>query len=60
MLHVLTDPAVVSVEIASPGWTVQSLLRHVASATPRHHALIDTGALITGLSNKVSVPLMTP
>ena len=52
MLHVLTDPDVVSVEIARVGWTVSSLLRHVASAEPRLHALIDTGALITGLSNR--------
>ena len=48
----LTDPDVVSVEIARVGWTVSSLLRHVASAEPRLHALIDTGALITGLGNK--------
>ena len=37
---------------ARPGWTVKSLLRHVARAEPRLSALIDTGALITGLSNK--------
>ena len=52
MLHVLTDPDVVGIEIARAGWTVKSLLRHVASAEPRVNALIDTGALITGLSNK--------
>lgn len=52
MLHVLTDPDVVSVQIARSGWTVKSLLRHVAHAEPRLNALIDTGALITGMSNK--------
>ena len=52
MLHVLTDPEVVDVQIARAGWTVKSLLRHVAYAEPRLNALIDTGALITGMSNK--------
>ena len=33
------------------GWTVQSLLDSIAYADPPFHALIDTGALITGLSN---------
>ena len=52
MLSVLTDPEVVSVQFEAADWTVQSLLRGVARASPRFNALIDTGALITGLSNK--------
>ena len=52
MLHVLTDPSVMSTQALEGGWTVTSLLRHVATATPSHSALIDTGALITGLSNR--------
>lgn len=33
-------------------WSVHSLLDTIAmSTTPRYHALIDTGALITGMSN---------
>ena len=52
MLHVLSQPDVVSVAFAEAGWDVLSLLRFVATATPRFNALIDTGALITGLSNK--------
>ena len=52
MLTVLTDARVVGVQLMQAGWSVRSLLRHVATATPRFHALIDTGALITGLSNK--------
>ena len=52
MLSVLTDARVVNATLAPPGWSVRSLLRHVATATPRFHALIDTGALITGLSNR--------
>ena len=52
MLHVLTDASVVTTSAVEPGWTVQSLLRQIANASPRVNALIDTGALITGLSNK--------
>lgn len=52
MLSVLTDPNVLSAQFAPSGWTVRSLLRDVATAEPRFNALIDTGALITGLSNK--------
>jgi len=52
MLHVLTDSKVMRTRAVEPGWTVESLLRQVATASPRLNALIDTGALITGLSNK--------
>ena len=52
MLSVLTDPRVVSAQLAPQSWSVRSLLRHVATAKPKFHALIDTGALITGLSNR--------
>ena len=52
MLHVLTDPIVMSVEFQPPGWSVSTLLDCIANAEPRYNALIDTGALITGLSNK--------
>ena len=51
MLHVLTNPAHVGARFMEGGWSVDSLLRHVATASPRYHALIDTGALITGLGN---------
>ena len=52
MISVLTDPRTVSVQRTDARWTVKSLLRRVATAEPRLNALIDTGALITGLSNK--------
>ena len=52
MLHVLTNPSVVSVHFAPAGWTVESLLEIVANSEPRFNALIDTGALVTGLSNE--------
>ena len=35
-----------------PHWTVESLLKWVATAQPRLDALIDVGALVTGLSNE--------
>jgi hypothetical protein len=37
---------------SKPDWSAQSLLQDVASATPPAHALIDTGALITGMDNE--------
>eukprot|EP01050_Picozoa_sp_SAG11_P001055 SAG11_NODE_43_length_20795_cov_11.860456_3_plen_1106_part_00 len=52
MLHVLTSTEVVhafSVEV-SP-WSVKTLLDAVARAEPPFNALIDTGALITGMTN---------
>ena len=52
MIQVLTSPDVMRCEFASPGWTVETLLQYIAEAEPRFHALIDTGALITGLSNE--------
>lgn len=52
MLKVMTDPLVVSKQMLPTEWSVQSLLQAVASMSPLAHALIDTGALITGLNNK--------
>ena len=52
MMHVLSDADVVSTQHVPPGWTVASLLRCVATAEPRMHALIDTGALISGFTNQ--------
>ena len=52
MMHVLTNTDVMTTRSIEAGWTVKSLLEHIATAEPRFHALIDTGALITGLSNK--------
>eukprot|EP01087_Luapelamoeba_hula_P004848 TRINITY_DN1482_c0_g1_i1.p1 TRINITY_DN1482_c0_g1~~TRINITY_DN1482_c0_g1_i1.p1 ORF type:complete len:4317 (-),score=602.49 TRINITY_DN1482_c0_g1_i1:51-13001(-) len=51
ILNYLTDPAIVSQEIIEEGWTVKSLLNEIARANPPYHALIDTGALITGMTN---------
>ena len=54
ILRLLTNPDVVSFEILSSPWNVESLLKRVANsnAEPRLNALIDTGALITGMKNE--------
>ena len=51
MFAVLTDPNVVTVTAAPTDWGVDSLLTKVASDESHFSALIDSGALITGLSN---------
>ena len=51
IVDVLTSSEVTTASIKS-NWTARSLLRDVASAVPPVHALIDTGALITGLDNE--------
>jgi hypothetical protein len=42
-----------SYEVIPPGWEVESVLTNIAQQPfdQRYSALIDTGALITGLSN---------
>ncbi|CAJ1371061.1 unnamed protein product, partial [Effrenium voratum] len=50
IVHTLTNPQVVSFEVFGADWTVTGLLDRIAVGG--FHALIDTGALITGLSNK--------
>ncbi len=50
--HVLTSPSVVGITLIEPNWSVKSLLDSIANSTePVFHALIDTGALITGMTN---------
>ena len=52
--HVLTSPDVVSLRLIAMGWSVTGLLDIIASPgeeDPVYHALIDTGALVTGMSN---------
>ena len=51
VLATLTDVDVVSARDLGGDWDVRSLLRSVATADPPVHALIDVGALVTGLSN---------
>jgi hypothetical protein len=51
MVHTLTDPAVTSTMDAELGWTVHGLLDQIIASEPHFNALIDTGALITGMTN---------
>jgi hypothetical protein len=53
MLTTILDPGVATHELLPDSWSVQTVLERIAaSASPRYHALIDTGALITGYSNQ--------
>lgn len=52
MIHYLTDPAVASHRLLDTDWSVTGLLAEVAkSSDPPFHALIDGGALVTGMTN---------
>lgn len=52
MVHYLTDPAVASHRLLDTEWSVTRLLSEVARSTdPPFHALIDGGALVTGMTN---------
>jgi hypothetical protein len=52
MISYLTDPRICSHEVMGLEWSVKSLLTNIAaSSAPPFHALIDTGALITGMTN---------
>lgn len=65
MMSVMTDPKVCSFEVVKEGWSPTYLLDMISHAKPppggsRFHALIDTGALITGLTNlQVAQRLLT-
>ncbi|CAK9023700.1 unnamed protein product [Durusdinium trenchii] len=54
VVSTLTSPSIVSFKTLSSDWTVEALLDAVAEAACRGEcqALIDTGALVTGLTNK--------
>lgn len=51
MLTYLTSPELMSVRLLDSEWSATGVLDIVAQADPPFHALIDTGALITGMSN---------
>ena len=52
MVSIMTDKAVCSVEHLQPLWSAHSILDRIARDPAEKKALIDTGALITGLSNE--------
>jgi hypothetical protein len=51
IMSVLTNPNVVTYSLPKD-WSVHQMLLDIARKQPPAHALIDTGALITGMSNK--------
>lgn len=51
MISFMTSPDIVAVTAIGDGWTPETILDEIATAQPPYHALIDAGALITGLSN---------
>ncbi|CAJ1419897.1 unnamed protein product [Effrenium voratum] len=54
MVSTMTDTQVVTFEAVQPGWNVELLLDSIIEAAHQNrcNALIDTGALITGLTNQ--------
>ena len=52
MVRWLSSEALVDHTIVGSDWTVQGLLKWVATHEPPFHALIDRGALVTGMNNK--------
>ena len=55
--RVLSDPNIVSAK-QFDDWSVKQLLLQIATASPPIHALIDTGAVITGLESLEVAALM--
>lgn len=51
MLHLLTSTEIVHATLLQNEWSVRNLLERVATWSPGLHALIDTGALVTGYTN---------
>jgi len=51
ILNYLTDESIVSSRMLDSEWSVTKLLDQVAKSDPPFHVLIDTGALVTGMSN---------
>jgi hypothetical protein len=61
ILVTILDPNNSSYELLPDNWTVPLVLERISTcSSPRYHALIDTGALITGYSNQeVASQLLT-
>ena len=52
MMSTILNTSIFDVKHFAGEWTIEFLLDTVANHTPEFHALIDTGALITGYSNE--------
>ena len=51
ILHYMTDPSIVTTRLVGQDWNARKLLDEIAQTSPPFNALLDTGALITGMSN---------
>ena len=51
ILDFLTSETIVSSRMLNSDWSVTNLLDSIATAQPPFHALLDCGALVTGMSN---------
>jgi hypothetical protein len=51
ILDYMTSQAICSTRLLSSSWSVKSLLDDIIKADPPFHVLIDSGALVTGMSN---------
>lgn len=51
MISTIIDTSIFDVEHLPRQWTIDGLLETIANHVPECHALVDTGALITGYSN---------
>ena len=60
MLRTLTAPEIVSVRKLPDDWSVRSLLERLAAMEPLPSALIDAGALVTGLTNEEVAAALIP
>ena len=60
MLSTLTDASIMSRQPLASGWHVRSLLEAVAAVRPFAHALIDCGALVTGMDNLEVATFLLP
>lgn len=49
--HYLTSDSIMSSRLLGADWTVTKILDSIIKSEPAFHVLIDTGALITGMSN---------
>ncbi len=52
ILHTVVSPRVMSTFLLPDNWSVLGLLRTVATQDTKYSALIDCGALVTGISNR--------
>jgi hypothetical protein len=51
IINYLTSNSIVSSRLLGADWSVNRILEDIACSNPPFHCLIDTGALITGMSN---------